>query len=145
MVLCFASVAISGVRLDLKTDMEKEWRRQWQPTTVFLPGESRDGGAWWAAIYGVAQSQIWLKWHSSSSRRRRGQGDNEGSDHVDLGFYSKEDAKLMKILSREVTPYDLYSNGIPRTAVLRIDCAGKDWKRRSIGKNICFWSVSALT
>ena len=32
------------------------WRRKWQPTPVFLPGESRDGGAWRAAIYGVAQS-----------------------------------------------------------------------------------------
>ena len=28
----------------------------------------RDGGAWWAAVYGVAQSQTWLKWLSSSSR-----------------------------------------------------------------------------
>ena len=27
----------------------------------------RDGGAWWAAVYGVAQSRTWLKWHSSSS------------------------------------------------------------------------------
>ena len=27
----------------------------------------RDGGAWWAAGYGVAQSQTWLKWLSSSS------------------------------------------------------------------------------
>ena len=26
----------------------------------------RDGGAWWPAIYGVAQSQTWLKWLSSS-------------------------------------------------------------------------------
>ena len=25
----------------------------------------RDGGAWWAAVYGVAQSQTWLKWLSS--------------------------------------------------------------------------------
>ena len=25
----------------------------------------RDGGAWWAAIYGVAQSWTWLKWRSS--------------------------------------------------------------------------------
>ena len=24
-----------------------------------------DGGAWWAAIYGVTQSQTWLKWLSS--------------------------------------------------------------------------------
>ena len=29
----------------------------------------RDGGAWWAAIYGVAQSQTRLKRLSSSSRR----------------------------------------------------------------------------
>ena len=28
-----------------------------------------DGGTWWAAIYGVAQSQTWLKWLSSSSSR----------------------------------------------------------------------------
>ena len=27
----------------------------------------RDGGAWWAAIYGVAQSQTWLKQLSSSN------------------------------------------------------------------------------
>ena len=27
----------------------------------------RDGGAGWAAVYGVAQSRIWLKWLSSSS------------------------------------------------------------------------------
>ena len=26
----------------------------------------RDGGAWWAAVYGVTQSQIRLKWLSSS-------------------------------------------------------------------------------
>ena len=28
----------------------------------------RDGGAWWAAVYGVTQSQTWLKWLSSSHR-----------------------------------------------------------------------------
>ena len=43
------------------------WRRKWQPTPVFLPGESRDGGAWWAVMYGVAQSWTRLKWLSSSS------------------------------------------------------------------------------
>ena len=30
----------------------------------------RDGGAWWAVIYGVTQSRTWLKWLSSSSRWR---------------------------------------------------------------------------
>ena len=29
----------------------------------------RDGGAWWAAVYGVAQSRTRLKWLSSSSKR----------------------------------------------------------------------------
>ena len=29
----------------------------------------RDGGAWWAAVYGVTQSRTWLKWLSSSSSR----------------------------------------------------------------------------
>ena len=47
-------------------------RRKWQPTPGFLPGESqgrgRGRGAWWAAVYGVAQSQTRLKWLSSSSR-----------------------------------------------------------------------------
>ena len=28
----------------------------------------RDGGAWWAAVFGVAQSRTWLKRFSSSSR-----------------------------------------------------------------------------
>ena len=43
------------------------WRRKWQPTLVFLPGESQGRGAWWAAIYGVAQSRTRLKWLSSNS------------------------------------------------------------------------------
>ena len=91
------------------------WRRKWQPTAVFLPGESqgrrslvgcspgaceetdtterlhfhfslrcigegngnplqcsclenpRDGEAWWAAVFGVAQGQTRLKQLSSSS------------------------------------------------------------------------------
>ena len=34
-------------------------RRQWYP-----------GGAWWASVYGVAQSRSWLKRLSSSSRPR---------------------------------------------------------------------------
>jgi len=27
----------------------------------------RDGGAWWAVVYGVTQSRTWLKWLTSSS------------------------------------------------------------------------------
>ena len=34
---------------------------------IFLPGESQGRGSWWAAVYGVAQSQTRLKQLSSSS------------------------------------------------------------------------------
>ena len=43
------------------------WRRKWQPTPVFLPGESQGRGARWAAVYGVAQNRTRLKRLSSSS------------------------------------------------------------------------------
>ena len=43
------------------------WRRKWQHTPVFLPGESQGWGACWAAVYGVAQSQTRLTRLSSSS------------------------------------------------------------------------------
>ena len=33
---------------------------QWQPTPVLLPGKSHDGGAWWAAVHGVAKSRTRL-------------------------------------------------------------------------------------
>ena len=42
------------------------WRRKWQRTPVFLPGESQGRGARWAAVYGVTQSRTRLKQLSSS-------------------------------------------------------------------------------
>ena len=46
------------------------WRRKWQPTPVFLPGESQDRGAWWAAIFGVAKSWTRLKWLRGSKLKK---------------------------------------------------------------------------
>ena len=51
------------------------WRRKWQPTPVFLPGESQGRGSMaspmassiWAAIYGVTQSRTRLKWLNSNT------------------------------------------------------------------------------
>ena len=43
------------------------WRKKWQPTPVFLPGESQGRGSLVGFVYGVAQSQTWLKWLISSS------------------------------------------------------------------------------
>ena len=30
-------------------------RRKWQPTPVFLPGNSMDRGVWWATVHGAAK------------------------------------------------------------------------------------------
>ena len=57
---------MSWTRLSDFTFMQ--WRRKWQPTPVFLPGDSQGWGAWWVAIYGVTQNWTWLKRLSSSSR-----------------------------------------------------------------------------
>ena len=32
------------------------WRRAWQPTPGFLPGEFMDRGNWWATVHGVTNS-----------------------------------------------------------------------------------------
>ena len=56
------------------------WRK-WQPTPVCSCLENpRDGGAWWAAISGVAQSQTQLKQLSSSSSSQLHQKTPGGSD-----------------------------------------------------------------
>ena len=56
------SMGLRRVRHDWVTSLSlftfMHWRRKWQPTAVFLPGESQDG---------VAQSQTRLKWLSSST------------------------------------------------------------------------------
>ena len=36
------------------------WKRRWYPTPVLLPENLMDGGAWWAAVHGVAKSQTQL-------------------------------------------------------------------------------------
>ena len=43
------------------------WRRKWQPTLVFLPGECQGWGSLVAAVYGVAQSWTRLKRLGGSS------------------------------------------------------------------------------
>ena len=51
-------------RLHFSLSTFMHWRRKWQPTPVFLPGESQGQ---WAPVYGVAQSRTRLKRLSSSS------------------------------------------------------------------------------
>ena len=39
----------------MKVKVYYNWRRQWHPTPVLLPGKFLDRGAWWATVYGVAK------------------------------------------------------------------------------------------
>ena len=60
---------VASSRAGLSDFTFTHWRRKWQPTPVFLPGESQGQGAWWAAVYGVPQSRTRLKQLSSSRER----------------------------------------------------------------------------
>ena len=48
----------------------------------------RDGGAWWAAVYGVTQSQTRLKWLSSSSSNIRHTGCRWVHCHCELQLHA---------------------------------------------------------
>ena len=55
------SLAAQEMEVRFLGQVDPPWRRKWQPTPVFLPGESQGQEAWWAAVYGVAQSRTLLK------------------------------------------------------------------------------------
>ena len=71
--------AIEMLKKTLYTDLQKDTvkidRRHTEttfPSAGFISriiSSVRDGGAWWAAVYGVAQSRTRLKWLSSSSSK----------------------------------------------------------------------------
>ena len=91
------------------------WRRKWQPTPVFLPGESQGRGAWWAAVYGVAQSRTRLKRLSSSSSFFL-----SSTSQLTCCFFTKtfpDDPSLCLILLFKISPESL-----PLTDVLIFIC-----------------------
>ena len=65
------SMVLLWVRLDWATSLSlftfMHWGRKWQPTPVFLPGESQGRESLAGCRLGVAQSQTRLKRLSSSS------------------------------------------------------------------------------
>ena len=65
------SMGSVGIRHDWATSLSlftfMHWRRKWQPTPVFLPGESQGRGSLVGAVSGVAQSWTRLRRLSSSS------------------------------------------------------------------------------
>ena len=58
------SMGLLGVGHDCATSLSlftfMHWRRKWQPTPVFLPGESQGRESLWAAVYGIAKSRTRL-------------------------------------------------------------------------------------
>ena len=65
------SMGTLKVRHDWATSLSlftfMHWRRKWQPVLqCSCLKNPRDSGAWWAAVYGVTQSQTRLKQLSSS-------------------------------------------------------------------------------
>ena len=67
------SMGLLGVWHDWATSLSlftfMHWRRKWQPLQCSCLENPREGGAWWAAIYGVAQSRTRLKWLSLADRK----------------------------------------------------------------------------
>jgi len=58
----------------------------------------RDGGAWWAAVYGVAQSQTRLKLLSSSSSSRGGMRYLVGRQQVSP-LFGEDLSKVLNVVS----------------------------------------------
>ena len=65
------SMGSQRVGHDLATSLSlftfMHWRRNGNPLQCSCLENPRDGGAWWAAVYGVAQSWTLLKWLSTAA------------------------------------------------------------------------------
>ena len=74
------------------------WRRKWQPTPVFLPGESQGQGSLVAAVSGVAQSQTRLKQLSSSDSDHKESACNTGDPGSIPGLGGSPEEWILSIL-----------------------------------------------
>ena len=64
------SMGLGRVRHDWATSLSRIGEGNGSPLQCSCLESPRDGGAWWAAVYGVAQSRTRLKRLSSSSSKR---------------------------------------------------------------------------
>ena len=90
----------------------------------------RDGGAWWAAVYGVAQSRTRLKWLSSSSR----------SMDVRVGLWRKLSTEELTLLNCGVGEDSWESLGLQgetTSPFWRRSALGVLWKKRSTLATSC--------
>ena len=94
----------------------------------------RDGGAWWAAVYGVTQSQTWLKWLSSSSSKPANPKGN-------LPWI------LIRRTDAEAKAPILWSCEVKSRLIGKAPNAGKDWWRekgttedKMVGRHQWLWT-----
>ena len=66
----------------------------------------RDGGAWWAAVYRVAQSRTWLKWLSSSSIHMQQLLVNNGKTHSKIFAWRIPGHRAWQAIVHGVTELD---------------------------------------
>ena len=90
------------------------WRRKWQLQCSCLENP-RDGGAWWAAVYGVTQSRTQLKWLSNSSSSssfkqelhgalRRKRLSDPQSEPIRAALQGQATQTLMPAITRSASP-----------------------------------------
>ena len=68
----------------------------------------RDRGAWWAAVYGVAQNRTWLKWLSRSSRTNFNTIQRKTTESSLYNEYAKMSNTQSKHMSGETRKCDSY-------------------------------------
>ena len=66
-VICVFPLALLACFIDFADLFKETGEGNGNPLQCSCLENPRDGGAWWAGVYGVAQSRTRLKWLSSSS------------------------------------------------------------------------------
>ena len=94
------------------------WRRQWHPTPVLLPGKSH-GGAWKAAVHGVAESRTRL---------------SDFTFTFHFHALEKEMATHSSVLAWRI-PGTGEPGGLPSVGLHRV---GHDWSDLAVSKHMTF-------
>ena len=86
------------------------WRRKWQPTPLLCSclENPRDGGALWAAVYGVAQGRTRLTRLSSSSSSMYQMDETECAGRLPHEMYGCESCTIRKAEHRRIDASELW-------------------------------------
>ena len=119
------------------------WRRKWQPTPVFLPGESQGRRSLAGYHYGVAQSRTRMKWLSSSSL----------SSKI-VRSYTLSESESCLVMFDSLWTHGLYSpwsspgqnTGVDSLSLLKGSSQPRDWTQVShyAGRFFTSWATRAI-